>query len=61
MVRLRILRTKRPKVVASCQDCGFRIYEGEKVIEFGEDLFCNSQCLTEHLLNLGMVERKEAE
>ncbi len=49
------------KVVACCQDCGHEIFEGEKVVEYGDDIFCNKECLAEHLLEIGMAQYKDAE
>ena len=49
------------KVVASCQDCDGDIYEGEEVVEYEDNIFCNKECMAEYLLEIGMARYKDAE
>lgn len=49
-------------VLATCKACGGEIYPGESVYVLNGYIFhCDLDCLLEHMLELGMVERMDIE
>lgn len=48
--------------ITTCQFCGNELYEGDKVIDWEGDLFCDSDCLVDQFLkdkeHFGVIEIK---
>ncbi|MBM7717176.1 hypothetical protein JOC94_004201 [Bacillus thermophilus] len=42
--------------VGECENCGGEIYEGEQVVRYDGDLFCDTTCLSEYLLQNALYE-----
>lgn len=51
-----------PIHVATCHFCSNELYEGDKVIDWEGDLFCDSDCLVDQFLkdkeHFGVIEIK---
>ncbi|WJY27421.1 hypothetical protein [Sporosarcina trichiuri] len=55
----RTLRTGYPeaeaRLVTHCGSCGGELYEKEEVLLHDEDVFCDNDCLLDHLIDAGHV------